>query len=226
MEKSFTLHINYYLWDYWFLLYQTTLPTRNSVCDSHSTHRLGCPRSANLDSSVNHWYRLWLFLHVVRKTEPQVDKQPMVRALLAGLCIGLLGMVSYKFLFSGEHELLPLSESYHSLSVIALLVLAFGKTMLTHLCFDCGWRGGKIFPAILASATIGFAFVSIFPYTPGLIVGVMVAASITVILQKPLLTATLLLLLLPLQFFPAVLLTCFVTQWLTKKVNQRMAETA
>lgn len=153
-------------------------------------------------------------------------KQPMVRSLLAGLCIGLLGMVSYKFLFSGEHELLPLSESYHSLSVIALLVLAFGKTMLTHLCFDCGWRGGKIFPAILASATIGFAFVSIFPYTPGLIVGIIVAASITVILQKPLLTATLLLLLLPLQFFPAVLLTCFVTQWLTKKVNQRMAETA
>ena len=147
-------------------------------------------------------------------------KSQMIRALLAGLGIGLLGIISYQFLFSGEHELLPLSEDYTSLSVVALLVLAFGKTLLTHLCFAGGWRGGKIFPAILASATIGFTFVSIFPYTPGLIVGIIVAASITVILQKPLLTATLLLLLLPLQFFPAVLITCFLTQKLTQKITK------
>lgn len=147
---------------------------------------------------------------------------PMLRSLFAGLCIGLLGMTSYQFLFSGEHELFPLSETYTSLGVLSLLVLAVGKTLFTHLCFDCGWRGGKIFPAILASASIGFAFVTVFPYTPGLIVGVIVATSITVILQKPILTATLLLLLLPLQYFPIIIFVCFITRGITQRIAQKV----
>lgn len=135
----------------------------------------------------------------------------LVKALIAGIAIGLCGMVSYQFLFSGEHELFPLSEHYVTASVAGLLILAIGKTLLTHICFAGGWRGGKIFPAILASAAIGFAFVKIFPYTEGMIVGVMVAASITVILQNPVVTATLLILLLPIQFAPFIIMACFVS---------------
>jgi hypothetical protein len=46
------------------------------------------------------------------------------------------------------------------------------------------------------------------PYTPGLIVGVAVAASTTIILRQPYVCAALLLFLFPIQFFPFILISC------------------
>lgn len=126
-------------------------------------------------------------------------QRPLPLAILAGLLLGSLAMISPYFLFSGEHNLLPLSENYQQMTAGFLLFLAVGKIFLTNFSFAFGWRGGKIFPAIFASAAIGFAFVNLFPYTPGLLTAIIV-------------TDSLLLLLFPLQFFPAILLACFIAQ--------------
>ncbi len=117
--------------------------------------------------------------------------------------IGLLGMISPYFLFSGEHELLPLSKDCSEMSRWFLLFLAIGKVILTNLCFAFGWRGGKIFPAIFSNATIAFTMVSFFPYTPGLVVSIVVAASVTIILKQPLVTAALLLFVFSSSIFPS-----------------------
>lgn len=143
-----------------------------------------------------------------------------LKALLAGLCVGLMGMWSTYFLFSGEHALLDLTKQANQLSILALLGIAVGKVALTHICFAFGWRGGKIFPAIFASVAIGLVLTALVPYTPGLIIGVVVATSVTVILEQALVTAALLLFLLPLQFFPFILLSCLVAQWLVKTRHQ------
>lgn len=132
--------------------------------------------------------------------------------------IGLLGMISPYFLFSGEHELLRLSKDYREISRWFLLFLAIGKVILTNLCFAFGWRGGKIFPAIFSSATIAFTMVSFFPYTPGLIVSIVVAASVTIILKQPLVTIALLLFLFPVQFFPAIVFICYLAQYLDSRI--------
>lgn len=142
------------------------------------------------------------------------------KTLLAGLAIGIFGMISQEFLFSGESQILTLSQDAMGRSLLALLALAIGKTFLTNLCFACGWRGGKIFPAIYASMATGFALAVLFPYMPGLLVGVVVAASVTVILGQPIVTATLLAFLFPLQFFPAILLTCLLIGWARKKFKK------
>lgn len=156
----------------------------------------------------------YLFLALERLSDKIAEKiqQPVLLALLAGLCIGLFGMWSSYFLFSGEHELLGLSENYTGLTVSFLFLLAVGKALLTNLCFAFGWRGGKIFPAVFSSTALGLALASLFPYTPGLIVAIAVAASVTIILNQPAITAALLLFLFPLQFFPAIFLTCFAAQ--------------
>ncbi|MGX7204945.1 chloride channel protein [Enterococcus pingfangensis] len=156
----------------------------------------------------------YLFLAFERLTQKIAGKinRPIVLALLGGLAIGGLGMLSPYFLFSGEHELFPLSEEYLRFTAGFLFLLAIGKAFLTNLCFAFGWRGGKIFPAIFSSAALGFALANLFPYTPGLIVGIVVAASVTIILKQSVITAALLLFLLPLQFFPGILLTCLATK--------------
>lgn len=135
-------------------------------------------------------------------------KNIFVKTILAGLAIGILGLISYDFLFSGESQILTLSKTAMNRSIGALLILALGKTFLTNICFAFGWRGGKIFPAIFASMAVGFALAIIFPYMPGLIVSVVVATSVTVILRQAIVTATLLAFLFPLQFFPVILVVC------------------
>lgn len=151
-----------------------------------------------------------LFLELEKLTDRLATKinNQMISALIAGLCIGIFALWSPYFLFSGEHQLLPFSQEALQLSFINLLLLGIGKAFLTNLCFSFGWRGGKIFPAIFSSVAIGFAIVRLFPYTPGLLVGVAVAASTTVILSQPYVCAALLLFLFPIQFFPFILLSC------------------
>lgn len=146
-------------------------------------------------------------------------KRPILLALLAGIAIGVLGMVSPYFLFSGEHELLGFSKGVAYFSLPYILLIAVGKGLLTNLCFSFGWRGGKIFPAIFASTAMGFALTKLFPYTPGLLVSIVVAASVTIIIQQPYVTGALLLFLFPIQFFPFIIGTCLLANKFSKMVS-------
>lgn len=156
----------------------------------------------------------YLFLALEKFSDNLVKghTHPIFFALCGGLLLGGLGMCSHYFLYSGEHAVFPLSRHYTEYSVLFLVFLALGKACLTHLSFAFGWRGGKIFPAIFASTALACAFAKIFPYTPGATVALIVATSITIILKRPLFTALLLLLLFPLQYFPLLLLACFLAK--------------
>lgn len=133
-------------------------------------------------------------------------------AVVGGIAIGLFGCVSHYFLFSGEHELKTFSLEAASYSIVTVLLIGIGKIVLTNICFACGWRGGKIFPAIFASVAIGFALTNMFPYTPGLVIAVVVTTCCTVILGQPIVTAMLLIFLFPLQFAPFIIVVAFVVQ--------------
>ncbi|MFV0559791.1 MAG: chloride channel protein [Enterococcus sp.] len=133
------------------------------------------------------------------------------RALIGGVVLGILGIASPYFLFSGEHQMAELTANALSYSPLFLLALGFGKSFLTHIGFATGWRGGKIFPAIFASAAVGFAFVGLVPYTPGVLVSIITTASVTIILGSPIVAITLLLFLFPIQFILVILLVAFLT---------------
>jgi H+/Cl- antiporter ClcA len=167
----------------------------------------------------------YLFLQLEKMTNHLSKKlaHPFLQTIIAGVGIGLFALWSPYFIFSGEHQLLPFSKEALGLSFYSLLLLGIGKAFLTNLCFSFGWRGGKIFPAIFSSAAIGFALVHLFPYTPGLIVGVVVAASVTIILDQPYVSAALLLLLFPVQFFPAILISCIGISKLSGYLKTKVA---
>lgn len=144
--------------------------------------------------------------------------QPLLLAVLAGLAIGAFGMFSPYFLFSGEHELFKFSREATHLGLPYILLIAFGKALLTNLCFAFGWRGGKIFPIIFSSTALGFALTELFSYTPGLVIGIVVAASVTIVISQPYVTAALLLFLFPVQFFPFIMVACWLTSQFAKIV--------
>ncbi|MDV7718729.1 chloride channel protein [Pediococcus ethanolidurans] len=164
-------------------------------------------------------YLFQLFEKISGIIAAQINR-PVLLAVLAGLLIGILGMISPYFLFSGEHEVFKFSHEVTTLGLPLILTIAVGKALLTNLCFAFGWRGGKIFPIIFSSTAMGFAFANLFSYTPGLIVSIVVAASVTIVVKQPYVTGALLLLLFPIQFFPFIMAACLVTNKFTKIVNE------
>ncbi|WP_323679339.1 chloride channel protein [Exiguobacterium indicum] len=165
------------------------------------------------------------FLWMERVTNWVVSQvsNPILLALIAGIAIGLASMLTPYLLFSGEHEILDFTKEGSSWSIGALLLLAIGKVGLTHLCFSCGWKGGKIFPLIFSSTVLAFCLSQLSPFMPGLIVTLVVTASCAVVLRQPLVTATLLLFLFPLQFFPLILLVCLGVQQFMKYYGNHLS---
>lgn len=170
----------------------------------------------------------YLFVFLGRLTDTVARKypHPLRLALTAGAILGLFGSLSSYFLFSGEQKILEFSRVAFDQSVLFLISIAVGKAFLTHVCFSFGWRGGKIFPAVFSSTSMAFALASVFPYTPGLLIAVSVAASCTIILKQPFVTATLLLFLFPLQFFPFILVVSWlIHQGATRLTNEQIKTT-
>lgn len=162
----------------------------------------------------------FLFLFLERAAGKIAEKisRPILLGIIGGLFIGVFSLLSPYFLFSGEHQLIGFSEIALDQSVNELLLLGTGKAVLTVICFSFGWKGGTIFPAIFSSTAIGFALANTFPFMPGLIVGLVVAASVTIILDQPYVTAAILLFLFPVPFFPAILMSCIAAKKLKSRI--------
>ncbi|MBC2214771.1 chloride channel protein [Listeria welshimeri] len=164
----------------------------------------------------------WLFslyfqqLQVYISKASSYIKHKMIAALIGGLSIGLFGIISSFMLFSGEHQLIELTATVKDYSIVFLLIIALLKPVLVAICLATGWNGGAIFPAIFTSTIMGYIVTFWMKGPVGFLITVFVAASCTKIVGKPVLTASILLFIFPLQFFPFILLTAFIVNknWL------------
>jgi H+/Cl- antiporter ClcA len=105
--------------------------------------------------------------------------QPMkthvvLRGLVGGLGMGLIGALLPLTLFSGESETVELITHAAEIGVVMLIVLGLAKLLATSLLLATGWKGGYIFPIMFASVALGLAVNLLFPGIP---VAVAVAAT-------------------------------------------------
>ncbi|MBC1778803.1 chloride channel protein [Listeria booriae] len=141
-----------------------------------------------------------------------------ILALIGGASIGVFGMFSHFFLFSGEHQLVELTSNIDDYSVLFLLALGMLKPVLVGLCMQSGWKGGMIFPALFTSCAMGYVATWWLDSPVAFLITIFAAASCTKIVGSPLLTSSILLFIFPLQFFPFILITAFLVsrQWFKK----------
>lgn len=66
----------------------------------------------------------------------------VVKEILAGLCLGVIGMLIPAVMFSGEEQMGVLMKEYAGYMAIALIGAAFLKIILTNLCIQFGLKGG------------------------------------------------------------------------------------
>lgn len=100
-------------------------------------------------------------IHTV--TEIIAGKIPgVVKEILAGLCLGVVGMLIPAVMFSGEEQMGVLMKEYAGYMAIALIGVAFLKIILTNLCIQFGLKGGHFFPVIFAGVCLGYGLAMLF----------------------------------------------------------------
>lgn len=151
----------------------------------------------------------WLyhgFDWAARKLARLFGAKVVLRAMFAGLALGIAGTALPFVMFSGEHQLTELAGEWTELAAIVLFATGALKLFLTPLCIHCGWRGGTIFPLVFSGACLGYAVAAVSGCDAVFCVAVAAAAVCGGAMRNPVMAALLLVLCFPVTALPATLL--------------------
>jgi H+/Cl- antiporter ClcA len=128
-----------------------------------------------------------LALQRLRQLLQPMKAHLVLRGLLGGLAMGIIGALLPLTLFSGEEQTLDLINDAAEIGVLMLIVLALAKLFITALLLTTGWKGGYIFPIMFASVALGLAVNLLFPAIPvAVAVAATIAGALVAALRSPL----------------------------------------
>lgn len=139
-----------------------------------------------------------VFEKYVGKAYGLLKNRPIIKALIGGLILGVLGTILPYTMFSGEEQIGEMAGEWQEMGAILLLITALAKIFLTTSCINSGFKGGHFFPIIFAGIALGFSFSIIFGINPAFSCACITAALLGSTLRKPVASALLLLLCFPL----------------------------
>jgi H+/Cl- antiporter ClcA len=114
----------------------------------------------------------------------------VLRGLLGGLAMGLIGALLPLTLFSGEEQTADLITHAAEIGVVMLIVLALAKLFATTMLLATGWKGGYIFPIMFAGIALGLATNLLLPGIPlAVAVAATMAGALVAALKAPLFAA-------------------------------------
>ena len=109
-------------------------------------------------------YKMYaLVLHKILKP---IENKKVIKGIIGGLGIGILGTIFPWTLFSGEHELRELVVEWNNISAYMLILLSLVKLLLTEICLSTGHRGGHIFPLIFSGSCLAYGLSKLFSIDP------------------------------------------------------------
>ncbi len=95
-----------------------------------------------------------------------LNKRPVVRAIVGGVVIGLIGSFLPLTLYSGQNQLLQIIHNPAAYSVGLLLLMVLVKALLTSTSFATGFDGGPVFPLLFIGGTLGLAISQVLTFIP------------------------------------------------------------
>jgi H+/Cl- antiporter ClcA len=171
---------------------------------------------------------LFMFaLKSLRKVIQPLNKHLVLRGLVGGLGMGIIGALLPLTLFSGEEQTLELIHQASTIGFWMLIVLALSKLLATSLLLVTGWKGGYIFPIMFAGVALGMAGHLLFPATPvAVTVAATVAGALVAALRAPLFAALFTLVLVEADTAPVVAIAVLVSSLLVAYLALRAARLA
>ena len=113
---------------------------------------------------LSYIYKMYaLVLHRILKP---VENKKILKGIIGGLSIGILGTIFPWTLFSREHELKELVVEWNNISAYMLILLSLVKLLLTEICLSTGHRGGHIFPLIFSGSCLVYGVSKLFSIDP------------------------------------------------------------
>ena len=158
--------------------------------------------------------------------------QPMkahvvLRGLLGGLGMGLIGALLPLTLFSGEEQTADLITHAAEIGVLMLIALAIAKLFATSLLLATGWKGGYIFPIMFASVALGLAVSLLLPGIPvAVAVAATMAGALVAALKAPLFAALFTTVLVQKETAPVIAVAVVVSALLAALLAMRAARRA
>lgn len=133
-----------------------------------------------------------LMAKVLQTAVAPLNSQPIIRGVVGGLLLGLLGKALPLTLFLGTEGLSVTTQQAAEIGVGLLILFAFAKMLALAGALSFGFIGGPIFPMLFVGATLGSAINLAFPQIPfGLAVGCMMVAVPAAVVPIPLALAVL-----------------------------------
>jgi len=164
---------------------------------------------------------IFMFRWLRRIMEP-MKNHLILRGLIGGLGMGLIGALLPLTLFSGEKETLALIDNAREIGFGMLIVLAICKLMATSLVLSTGWKGGYIFPIMFAGIALGLAGKLIFPGIPTAVtVAATLAGVLVTVLRAPLFAALFTLALVQAETAPVIAVAILVGALVTALLRLR-----
>jgi len=165
-----------------------------------------------------------VFLRRLQRLFQPMKTRVVLRGVLGGLGMGIIGALLPLTLFSGENETLDLITHAAEIGVLMLVVLGAAKLLATTLVLATGWKGGYIFPIMFASVALGLAVNLIFPGIPvAVAVATTMAGALVAALRAPLFAAMLTITLVQRETSPAIAVAVVVSALLAALVALRTA---
>ena len=154
-------------------------------------------------------------------TERAADKLPVIiKEVIGGIIIGLIGMAVPMVLFSGEEELARLGESFAGYAPLFLIGICLLKIFLTAFSIRFGFRGGHFFPLIFACSCMGFGLAMVFFRSSDIghmvfAAGCVTAATLGAQIRKPFAVTMLALICFPVKMVLFLFLSAVIGRWIT-----------
>ena len=167
-----------------------------------------------------------LLFRWLRRLMQPLKGRLVLRGLIGGLGMGIIGVLLPLTLFSGEEQTATLIEQATTIGFWMLILLAVSKLVATSLLLATGWKGGYIFPIMFAGVALGMACHLLFPDTPvAVTVAATLAGALVAALKAPLFAALFTLVLVQAETAPvvavAVLVSSLLTAWLALREARR-----
>jgi len=156
-----------------------------------------------------------------------MKERVVLRGLIGGLGMGIIGALLPLTLFSGEEETSHLITHAAEIGVTMLILLALVKLFATSFVLATGWKGGYIFPIMFAGIALGLAIDLLFPGIPvAVAVAATMAGALVAAMKAPLFAALFTMVLVQKETAPVIAVAVVVSALLTALLGMRSARRA
>lgn len=152
---------------------------------------------------------------ITKKIVKPIQKYTVIKSVIAGLTLGIVGTILPFTMFSGEHQMQDVMSNWSSIGATILLLTGIIKLIITNTCIIMGFKGGHFFPVIFSGICIGYAFGIFLGINPVFSVIIITTALVSCIMRKPLATVLLLMICFPIEAFLPMIIAAMIGSIIT-----------